>query len=79
MRLRPSNGNVIEDQEPFMGIKARRKASFHRDYKGDYVDVVSQPFLMKILQKQGLSSDTNISSPTCISVVFRNRLKVVHC
>ncbi|ESR35346.1 hypothetical protein CICLE_v10005800mg [Citrus x clementina] len=52
-RLRPSENNVTEDQEPFMGIKVRRKASLHRDYKGDYLDVASHPYLMKILQKQG--------------------------
>ncbi|KAH9646640.1 TH1 domain-containing protein [Citrus sinensis] len=51
-RLRPSENNVTEDQEPFMGIKVRRKASLHRDYKGDYLDVASHPYLMKILQKQ---------------------------
>ncbi|XP_007038936.2 PREDICTED: myosin IB heavy chain [Theobroma cacao] len=53
IRLRPSDSNVTEDQEPFMGFKARRKASLRREYKGDYLDVPSRPFLMKILQKQG--------------------------
>lgn len=53
IRLKPAQNNVTEDQEPFMGIKVRRKASLHRDYKGDYLDVASQPYLMKILQKQG--------------------------
>ncbi|XP_059454487.1 uncharacterized protein LOC132184759 [Corylus avellana] len=53
MRLRPSNSNVTDDQEPFMGVKVRRKASLHRDYKGDYIDVASHPFLIKLLQKQG--------------------------
>lgn len=53
MRQRPPENNVTEDQEPFMGIKVRRKASLHRDYKGDYLDVASHPYLMKILQKQG--------------------------
>ncbi|TXG71103.1 hypothetical protein EZV62_006038 [Acer yangbiense] len=50
---RASENNVTEGQEPFMGIKVRRKASLHRDYKGDYLDVPSRPYLMKILQKQG--------------------------
>lgn len=49
------NSNVTEDQEPFMGVKVRRKASFRREYKGDYIDVRSNPYLMKILQKQGLA------------------------
>ncbi|XP_061355194.1 uncharacterized protein LOC133299720 [Gastrolobium bilobum] len=53
MRFRSSNSNVSDDQEPFMGIKVRRKASLHRDYNGDYLDVPSHPFLMKILHKQG--------------------------
>ncbi|XVF50935.1 hypothetical protein PTKIN_Ptkin04bG0143700 [Pterospermum kingtungense] len=53
MRLRPSDSNVTEDQEPFMGVKVRRKASLRREYKGDYLDIPSRPFLMKILQKQG--------------------------
>ncbi|KAI4337936.1 hypothetical protein L6164_016298 [Bauhinia variegata] len=51
--LRPTHGNISDDQVLFMGIKVRRKASLHRDYKGDYIDVPSHPFLMKILQKQG--------------------------
>uniref|UniRef100_A0A2P2K8V2 Myosin ID heavy chain n=1 Tax=Rhizophora mucronata TaxID=61149 RepID=A0A2P2K8V2_RHIMU len=53
MRLRTSGRNLSDDQEPFMGIKVRRKASLHRDAKGDYLDVPSHPHLMKILQKQG--------------------------
>nr|GLL20088.1 myosin IB heavy chain-like [Ipomoea trifida]GMC66978.1 myosin IB heavy chain-like [Ipomoea batatas] len=53
MKLRPSGSNVTEDQELFMGVKVRRKASLHRDYLGDYLDVPSHPYLMKILEKQG--------------------------
>ncbi|KAJ8747947.1 hypothetical protein K2173_001421 [Erythroxylum novogranatense] len=53
MRLRVSEGNVTENQEPFMGVKVRRKASLHRGAKGDYLDVPSHPYLTKILQKQG--------------------------
>ncbi|XP_059298856.1 uncharacterized protein LOC132051696 [Lycium ferocissimum] len=55
-KLRPTDSNdVTEDQnrDPFMGVKVRRKASFHRDYIGDYLDVPSRPYLMKILEKQG--------------------------
>lgn len=53
IRFKSSNSNVSDDQEPFMGIKVRRKASLHRDHKGDYLNVPSHPFLIKILQKQG--------------------------
>lgn len=62
MRLRPSEGNVTEDQEPFMGVKVRRKTSLHREYQGDYIDVPSHPFLLKILQKQGYISIYSYSS-----------------
>ncbi|GMP24679.1 hypothetical protein CsSME_00001860 [Camellia sinensis var. sinensis] len=47
MKLRPSSSNVTEDQEPFMGVKIRRKASRHRDYRGDYIDLQSRPHLIK--------------------------------
>ena len=40
-----------------MGVKQRRLASFRREYKGDYLDVPSQPYV-KILDKQG-----NLASP----------------
>ncbi|OIT02231.1 PREDICTED: myosin IB heavy chain-like [Nicotiana attenuata] len=55
LNLKSTDRNVTEDQnrDPFMGVKVRRKASFHRDYIGDYLDVPSQPYLMKILEKQG--------------------------
>lgn len=53
LKLRPSNSIVTEDLEPFMGVKIRRKASRHRDYLGDYLDVQSRPYIMKILEKQG--------------------------
>lgn len=56
LKLRSSNSNVTEDLGSFMGVKVRRKASRHRDYIGDYIDVQSRPHLMKILEKQGLVS-----------------------
>nr|XP_043612740.1 myosin heavy chain IB [Erigeron canadensis] len=49
----PYDGNVTEDQDPFAGGKVRRKASMGRSFKGDYIDVRSKPYLMKILEKQG--------------------------
>ncbi|KAJ8442084.1 hypothetical protein Cgig2_007922 [Carnegiea gigantea] len=49
----PSDDNDNkEDLKPFMGVKQRRLASFRREYKGDYLDVPSQPYV-KILDKQG--------------------------
>ncbi|XP_057774268.1 uncharacterized protein LOC130993407 [Salvia miltiorrhiza] len=53
LKFQPSNSNLTEDLEPFMGVKVRRKASRLRDYQGDYIDVQSRPHLMKILEKQG--------------------------
>ncbi|KAI3517705.1 hypothetical protein L1887_16922 [Cichorium endivia] len=49
----PSDGNVTEDHDPFSGGKVRRKASIARSFRGDYVDVRSKPYLLKILEKQG--------------------------
>lgn len=56
-KLRPSDSNEMEDQEPFMGVKVRRKASRIRDYKGDYIDLPSRHYIMKILEKQGKPSN----------------------
>ncbi|XP_077251224.1 myosin heavy chain-like protein [Tasmannia lanceolata] len=53
IRLKASNNNVTDDQGPFMGVKVRRRASLHRDFKGDYLNVSSDPYLIKILEKQG--------------------------
>ncbi|KAH9625771.1 hypothetical protein KSS87_010736 [Heliosperma pusillum] len=49
----PSDEPTEEKLEPFMGVKARRLASMHRDCSGDYLNVDSQPLLLKILNKQG--------------------------
>lgn len=76
LRLRPSDGNVTEDQEPFMGVKVRRKASLYMEYKGDYLDVPSRPFLMKILQKQGLSLS---SHRNLFPLAFRDPLTCARC
>lgn len=75
MKLRPPDSNVTEDQEPFMGVKARRKASRLRDYLGDYIDVPSRPCLKKILEKQGaflgiLNLSNGIHSPSSPKVSF---------
>ncbi|KAL8142474.1 hypothetical protein V2J09_015506 [Rumex salicifolius] len=42
-----------EDQEPFMGVKVRRKASLFREFRGDYLNLPSQPYLMNIIKRQG--------------------------
>ncbi|PKA55901.1 hypothetical protein AXF42_Ash014573 [Apostasia shenzhenica] len=38
---------------PFMGMKVRRRASLLKECHGDYVGVTSDPYLSKILAKQG--------------------------
>lgn len=45
----------IADDEPgqFAGLKVRRRAALAGNCKGDYVGVSSDPFLDKILRKQG--------------------------
>ncbi|XP_011007938.1 PREDICTED: myosin IB heavy chain-like isoform X1 [Populus euphratica] len=52
-RLTTTGSNVSDDQEPVTGVKVLRQASRHRDIKGDYLDVLSHSYLMKIFQKQG--------------------------
>ncbi|KAF3328644.1 myosin ID heavy chain-like isoform X2 [Carex littledalei] len=39
--------------KPFMGVKARRLASFRTEVKGDYLDLESNAFLSDILSKRG--------------------------
>ncbi|KAK9053722.1 hypothetical protein SSX86_024796 [Deinandra increscens subsp. villosa] len=51
----PSDGNLTEYHDPFAGGKVRRKASMARVFKGDYIDVRSKPYLMRILEKRGKS------------------------
>lgn len=36
-----------------MGVKVRRKASLFREFRGDYLDVPSQPNLMNLIKRQG--------------------------
>ncbi|CAL5364465.1 unnamed protein product [Camellia sinensis] len=71
MKLRPSSSNVTEDQEPFMGVKIRRKASRHRDYRGDYIDLQSRPHLIKVLDKQG-NAEATVRRQTYNPVVLKS-------
>ncbi|XP_073017096.1 uncharacterized protein [Primulina eburnea] len=52
-KLRPSNSNLMEDQNPLVGIKAGRTSSRLQDGTSDYINVRSRPYLMKLLEKQG--------------------------
>ncbi|KAL3678996.1 hypothetical protein R1sor_021952 [Riccia sorocarpa] len=47
-----SNVSTVE-QEPFMGMKVRRRSSMYRLYKGDYIDAASNEPILKLLTKQG--------------------------
>lgn len=48
-----NNGDAHEEDKSFMSGKARRRASIHKDYQGDYLDVPSNPRLTSILNKHG--------------------------
>lgn len=52
-RFRPQLSKSIETQEPFMGMKIRRRASMYRQYMGDYINVPSNQQILKLLTKQG--------------------------
>lgn len=64
---RSSSRNVV-NEEAFMGVRVRRKASIIRDYKADYLDVPSIPFLEKILEKHGnLFNLFLLTSDVCVN------------
>uniref|UniRef100_A0A0C9S851 TSA: Wollemia nobilis Ref_Wollemi_Transcript_5838_1238 transcribed RNA sequence n=1 Tax=Wollemia nobilis TaxID=56998 RepID=A0A0C9S851_9CONI len=44
---------ATETQEPFMGVKVRRRTSLYRQYQGDYIDAKSNQIILKLLEKQG--------------------------
>lgn len=44
---------VAEEMGQFTGLKVRRRAALFGECKGDYVGVPSDPFLHRILTKQG--------------------------
>lgn len=48
-----NNGDGDEEGSSFMSGKARRRASMHMDYQGDYLDVPSNTRLTNILHKHG--------------------------
>lgn len=49
----PSHPEATENPLPFKGMKMRRRVYLHRECQGDYVGVPSDPYLSKILRKQG--------------------------
>ncbi|KAL0908090.1 hypothetical protein M5K25_022560 [Dendrobium thyrsiflorum] len=49
----PPQAKKTEEPLPFMGMKVRRRANLLRDCHGDYIDVPSDPYLSRILRKQG--------------------------
>eukprot|EP00897_Mesotaenium_endlicherianum_P005038 jgi/Mesen1/4562/ME000232S03815 len=48
-----SSGRSTEVIEPFMGMKARRRSSVHKVFKGDYINLASNHSILKLLTKQG--------------------------
>ncbi|KAG0456384.1 hypothetical protein HPP92_024172 [Vanilla planifolia] len=49
----PSPVLSSEKPLPFVGMKVRRRADLLRECQGDYIGVPSDPYLSKILRKQG--------------------------
>lgn len=52
-RIRAELSKNTETQEPFMGMKVRRRSSMYRQYHGDYLNVPSNQQIVKLLSKQG--------------------------
>lgn len=57
-----------EVMEPFMGVKVRRRSSMFRNFSADYIDVPSNPSLMKLLQKQGLFLTLTVPLPLVLQL-----------
>lgn len=52
--LPQSSSRISRDiQEPFMGVKVRRRTSMYRQYRGDYLNAASNQIILKLLEKQG--------------------------
>ncbi|XP_002980279.2 myosin ID heavy chain [Selaginella moellendorffii] len=52
-RLRANPALTMEAQEPFMGVKVRRRSSMYRQFQGDYINVAGNQHILKLLTKQG--------------------------
>jgi hypothetical protein len=54
--LKPqSTVSSTDEQEPFMGVKMRRRSSMYRTYKGYYLDDASKDGIQELLTKHGPS------------------------
>ncbi|KAG6557457.1 hypothetical protein Mapa_000730 [Marchantia paleacea] len=52
--IKAHSGASTDEQEPFMGMKVRRRSSMYRLFKGDYIDAENNDQIRKLLTKQGL-------------------------
>lgn len=51
--IRTELSKNTETQEPFMGVKARRRSSAYQQFHCDYLNVPSNHQILKVLTKQG--------------------------
>ncbi|BBN11449.1 hypothetical protein MPTK1_5g11990 [Marchantia polymorpha subsp. ruderalis] len=51
--IKAHSGASTDEQEPFMGMKVRRRSSMFRLFKGDYIDAENNDQIRKLLTKQG--------------------------
>ncbi|KAJ6808936.1 myosin ID heavy chain [Iris pallida] len=64
---------VREDLVHFMGMKVRRRASILKECRGDYIGVPSDPYLTKILSKQG--DNTVLFADTVLKFTGSGKMK----
>ncbi|XP_010924811.2 uncharacterized protein [Elaeis guineensis] len=69
----PEGKEAPENPTLFMGMKVRRRASIHRDCKGDYIGIPSDPFLSKMLSKQG--DNTVLFADTVLKFTGSGKMK----
>ncbi|KAG1367713.1 myosin IB heavy chain [Cocos nucifera] len=62
-----------ENPTLFVGMKVRRRASIHRECKGDYIGIPSDPFLSKMLSKQG--DNTVLFADTVLKFTGSGKMK----
>ncbi|KZV53408.1 Myosin heavy chain-related isoform 1 [Dorcoceras hygrometricum] len=53
LKLRPSDSSTMGDRNPLVAVETHQKSSRLRDCTGDYINVRSRPYVMKLLEKQG--------------------------
>lgn len=77
--LRPQSGSgaatsASKSQEPFLGVKVRRRSSLNKVFQGDYLELNGNATVLKLLSKHGRHPMTS-DAPGALDVPF----VTLHC